>query len=368
MGKLTKEQKKATKALLQYDMGVLAATTAFGKTVVGAYMINKRKTNTLIIVHRRQLLDQWVERLKIFLNLSKDQIGIIGGGKRKAIGKIDVAVIQSLIKNNTVDDIVAEYGHIIVDECHHVSAVSFEAVIRASRAKYVLGLTATATRKDGHHPIIFMQCGPIRYQVDAKKQAKLRSFDHKVVIKNTSFNLSAIPEKFSITQIYTEIMTHPARNQAILNDVIEAIKSGRSPLLLTERKEHATYFADYFSSIFQHVIVMVGGQSAKQRALTKEQLDAVPEHENRLLIATGRYIGEGFDDARLDTLFLTMPISWYGTLAQYAGRLHRDHTSKKEVIIYDYVDNQVPMLAKMSEKRMKGYARIGYSISSSTTN
>ncbi len=182
LGKLTDEQKKVIKELSVHETGVLSATTAFGKTVIGAYMIAKRKTNTLIIVHRRQLLDQWIEKLKIFLNLSADQVGIIGSGKYKPGGIVDVAIIQSLIKSNNVDNIVAKYGHVIVDECHHLPAVSFEQVIRASKAKYVLGLTATVTRKDGHHPIIFMKCGYIRYKVDAKKQALIRPFNRNATV------------------------------------------------------------------------------------------------------------------------------------------------------------------------------------------
>lgn len=361
LGELTNEQQKAAKKLIQNDTGVLAATTAFGKTVIGAHMIAKRKTNTLVIVHRRQLLDQWIERLKVFLDIHQDQIGMIGGGKHKPSGVVDVAIMQSLIKNNIVNDVVAEYGHVIVDECHHLSAVSFEAVIKACKAKYVLGLTATATRKDGHHPIIFMQCGPIRYKVDAKEQAKLRPFNHKVVLRNTAFTLGATTEhKPSISHVYSEIMHDRQRNLLIINDVLNAIKLGRCPLILTERKDHAAFFEQYLSKFCKNVIVMVGGQNAKKRAAVKLQFEAVPEDEERLLIATGRYIGEGFDDKRLDTLFLTMPVSWHGTLAQYAGRLHRNHAHKKEVVIYDYVDNQVPMLAKMAEKRMKGYAKIGY--------
>lgn len=363
-GELTTEQKKATKALLTHDNGVLSATTAFGKTVVGAYMIAKRKRSTLIIVHRRQLMEQWVERLKVFLDLTSDQIGTIGGGKRKLSGIIDVAVIQSLIKKNTVDNLVAEYGHIIIDECHHLSAVSFEAVARSCKAKYVLGLTATATRKDGHQPIIFMQCGPIRYNVDAKKQAQLRAFSHKVIVRNTSFNFVPITEeKITIGQLYSAMILDKDRNEKIFQDVLSVLKTGRSPLLLTERKEHVLYFAEKFKEFCKNIIVMVGGQSDKQRAAVNQQLSSIPDSEERLLIATGRYIGEGFDDPRLDTLFLSMPISWHGTLAQYAGRLHRAHQEKREVIIYDYVDYSSTMLAKMAEKRMKGYINLGYEIS-----
>jgi len=363
LGKLTPEQKRAVQKLLEHDIGVLAATTAFGKTVVAANIIAARKTNTLILVHRRQLLDQWVERLRTFLNIQPNQIGIIGGGKRKPAGIIDVAIIQSLVKKNIVDDSIAEYGQLIIDECHHISAVSFEAVSRASKAKYVLGLTATATRKDGHHPIIFMQCGPIRYKVDAKQQAKLRPFDHKVIVQRTGFQLQ-IPDtqKPTIQQLYAGITKDESRNQMIFDDVLNALEAGRSPLLLTERKDHAVALAERFSKFCKNVVIMVGGQATKQRDLVKKQLDSIPEGEERLIIATGRYIGEGFDDSRLDTLFLTMPISWQGTLAQYAGRLHRLYHSKKEVIIYDYVDHFMPMLSKMAEKRMKGYEKLGYSM------
>ncbi|MBY0533348.1 MAG: DEAD/DEAH box helicase [Rickettsiaceae bacterium] len=336
LGKLTDEQKKAAKKLSSHDIGVLAATTAFGKTVVGAHMIAKRKTNTLIIVHRRQLLDQWIERLKVFLDLGPDQIGMIGGGKYKPSGIVDIAIIQSLIKSNVVDDLVAEYGHVIVDECHHLSAVSFEQVIRACKAKYVLGLTATATRKDGHHPIIFMQCGPIRYKVDAKKQALLRPFNHKIILRNTAFSLNTITEERpSISHVYSEIINDHERNMLIIKDVFQSLKSGCSPLILIQRKEHATFFEQYLSQFCQNVIVMVGGQNTKKRAEVKLKLKTLSDHEERVIIATGSYIGEGFDDKRLDTLFLTMPISWHGTLAQYAGRLHRIHVHKKEVVIYD---------------------------------
>lgn len=360
-GELTNEQEKSVKKLSQHDTGVLAATTAFGKTVIGAHMLAKRKRNTLIIVHRRQLLDQWIEKLKLFLNLEANQIGIIGGGKYKPSGIVDVAIIQSLIKNNVVDDIVENYGHIIVDECHHLSAISFEQVIRACKARYVLGLTATATRKDGHQPIIFMQCGPIRYKVDAKKQALLRPFKHKIVLRNTDFQIQTLPEKkLTINHIYSEIINDYERNMLIVSDVIRSLQYGGCPLILTQRKEHAIFFEQQLSKSCAHVIIMTGGQNAKKRAEVKSKLEEIPDTDNRIIIATGSYIGEGFDDNRLDTLFLTMPISWHGTLAQYAGRLHRTHAHKKEVIIYDYVDNNVPMLLRMAEKRLRGYSKIGY--------
>jgi superfamily II DNA or RNA helicase len=362
LGQLTIEQEQAVAAILKYETGVLAATTAFGKTVVAANMIAARKTNTLVLVHRRQLLDQWVARLQTFLDIEPSQLGVIYGGKKKPTGKIDIALMQSLIRNGVVSDIVADYGHLIVDECHHLSAVGFEAIARAARAQYVLGLSATVTRKDGHHPIIFMQCGPVRHRVDAKKQATARPFDHKVVFRRTEFRLTErnIEEKPSIQSIYAALAHAHARNDQIFDDILKALEARRSPVVITERKDHLDLLAERLSKFAKNVIVLRGGMSARQRREASEALASVPANEERVLVATGRYLGEGFDDVRLDTLFLTMPISWRGTLAQYAGRLHRLHAPKRDVLIYDYVDEREPVLAKMAGKRQAGYRSLGY--------
>lgn len=361
-GTLTLEQHAASDALLRHDTGVLAATTAFGKTVVAAHVIAARQTNTLVLVHRRQLLDQWIARLSAFLDLPPKSIGQIGGGKRKPTGIVDVAVIQSLARKGEVDDIVGEYGHLIVDECHHLSAVSFEAVARRCKAKYVLGLSATVARKDGHHPIIFMQCGPVRFRVNAKRQAVQRPFGHRVVLRQTRFTLplGMNGDRPAIQYVYNALARDEPRNAMIFDDVMKSLEGRRSPMILTERKEHALLLAERLSQFASNVIVLHGGMGIKARRAQAEQLAAIADTEERVLIATGRYIGEGFDDARLDTLFLTMPISWRGTLAQYAGRLHRLHPGKREVVIYDYVDEAVPVLARMSGKRIKGYDSLGY--------
>ena len=240
-GQLRPEQLTAARQMLAHDTGVLSATTAFGKTVVAAWLIAERAVNTLVLVHRRQLVDQWIERLSSFLGLSKKEIGQIGGGKRRATGKLDVAVIQSLVRKGVVKDLVGDYGHIIVDECHHLSAQSFELVARRAKAKYVMGLSATVTRKDGHHPIIFMQCGPVRYRVDAKAAATERPFAHTVHVRPTSFRplTEADPDRrLQFHALYQELMADEDRNRMICDDVLEAVRDGRSPLLLTERKEH----------------------------------------------------------------------------------------------------------------------------------
>lgn len=364
-GTLRPEQQLAADQLIKHDIGVLSASTAFGKTVIGVWLIAQRKVNTLVIVHRKQLMDQWLESLQSFLGLEKKEIGQIGGGKHKITGTVDVAMIQSLINKGTVNDLIGNYGHIIVDECHHISAASFEQVIRQAKAKFITGLSATVTRQDGHHPIIFMQCGPVRYKVDDRQQAASQSFTHKVIIRRTGFTLPSrvddTPEP-GIQEVYATLATDSHRNQMIVDDVIETIHSGRSPVLLTERREHLAFFTDALAGKVKNIFVLSGGMGQKQRSILMSQLKNVPENEERLIIATGRYLGEGFNDARLDTLFLTLPVSWRGTVAQYAGRLHRNYDLKSEVVIYDYVDEQVSVLMGMFKKRQKAYKAIGYKV------
>lgn len=366
LGTLTAEQHSAADALLSHDTGVLAATTAFGKTVVACKLIAERGTNTLVLVHRQQLLDQWVARLRTFLDIDGAHIGVVRGGRKMPTGFIDVATIQSLVKKGEVSDLVADYGHVVVDECHHLSAVSFEAVARAAKAKYLLGLSATVTRKDGHHPIIFMQCGPIRYRVDAKKQAAARPFSHRVVVKRTAFRAERQnADATSIQELYSLLARDTARNDMIFNDVLSALEARRSPVVITERKDHLETIAERLTKFAKNVIVLKGGMGVRQRRQVAESLKSIADGEERVIVATGRYLGEGFDDARLDTLFLTMPISWRGTLAQYAGRLHRLHATKRDVVIYDYVDAHEPRLAKMASRREAGYRNLGYEVTNS---
>ena len=281
-------------------------------------------------------------------------------------GRIDVAVIQSLYQKEAVKDFVAEYGQVIVDECHHISAFTFEQVMKQVKAKYVVGLTATPTRKDGHHPIIYMQCGPVRFSMSAKAMAEMNPFEHRVVPRHTDFRMPLDLTEVTIQDVYGALSNDASRNAMIADDMVRAIESGRSPLLLTGRTEHLQYFATRLSGVAQHVFVLKGGMGKKQRRLIAEAMASVSDNESRVILATGSYIGEGFDDARLDTLFLAMPISWKGTLQQYAGRLHRLHDNKRVVQVYDYIDNGVPMLARMYERRLRGYSDIGYAIEQAT--
>ena len=270
-------------------------------------------------------------------------------------------MIQSLVRQQgKVEDIVAEYGHVIVDECHHLPAVSFERVLSEVKAVFVLGLTATPQRRDGHHPILEMQLGPIRFAVDAKSQAKARPFQHRLLVRETLFSVGEGKSSLSIQEIFRALFQNTGRNELILSDIEKALQEHRSPILLTERKEHLEFFADRLQGKVKHLVVLQGGMTEKERRELTSRLLNIPDGEPRNVLATGRYIGEGFDDSRLDTLFLAMPISWKGTLVQYAGRLHRLHPGKSEVRIYDYVDTRVPMLVRMFEKRLKAYRAIGY--------
>ena len=217
-GTLRPEQETAAAAMLAHDTGVLSATTAFGKTVLAAHLIAARGVNTLVLVHRQQLLEQWIERLSSFLGLPAKSIGRLGGGHKKLTGTIDVALIQSLVRKGVVDDRVADYGHLIVDECHHLSAHSFELVARRAKARFVLGLSATVARKDGHHPIIFMQCGPVRHRVDAKQQADARPFSHHVIVRPTGLRSVAEPDpdrRLEYQNLCAEIIRSDPRNAMI---------------------------------------------------------------------------------------------------------------------------------------------------------
>jgi superfamily II DNA or RNA helicase len=358
-GRLTAAQEKAAKSLLAHDLGVFVAPPGVGKTVVGTHVIAARGRSTLVLVHRKPLLDQWVAQLSLFLGLTSKAIGQIGGGKRMPTGRLDVAMLQSLVRDGTVHDVVAKYGHVVVDECHHVPAASFERVMSEVRARYVTGLTATPYRRDGHQPIIHMQCGPVRFAIDPKSQTARRPFEHRLICRETAFRTRLGPNA-GIQELYAAIAGDAQRNELILNDVIGAMEEGRTPILLTERRDHLEYFAARLRAFARHLVVLQGGVTAKARRETTAQLAAIPDGEERLILATGRYIGEGFDDARLDTLFLAMPVSWKGTLVQYTGRLHRLSPGKTEVRIYDYVDRGVPLLTRMFEKRLRGYRAIGY--------
>jgi superfamily II DNA or RNA helicase len=359
-GELTPIQQAAARAILQHDTGVFVAPPGIGKTVLGTYLVAQRRRSTLILVHRQQLLDQWIAQLAMFLGIDEKDIGQVRGGKKTPNGMLDVAMLQSLGRKGSVDDRVADYGQVIMDECHHLAASSYERILSEVKARYVVGLTATPQRRDGHHPIIEMQLGPVRFSVDAKSQAAKRPFGHRLIVRETQYVPRPELTVNGPQGYYAELAADEKRNQLILDDVIKVIQEGRSPILLTERKNHLKLFADRLKGFVRHIVVLEGGRTRREQKAANEQLSRIPDDEERLILATGKYIGEGLDDPRLDTLFLALPISFKGTLVQYAGRLHRLHPRKTEVRFFDYVDRSVPMLTKMFEKRLQGYRAIGY--------
>ncbi len=357
-GDLTNEQKDSFSELLKHDIGILVASPGMGKTVLGTCMIAERKTNTLILVHRKMLMEQWIEQISSFLNISVKEIGRIGGGKYKPNKIIDVAMLQSLEKKGEIDTLIKNYGYIIVDECHHIPAVSFERVMNEANARYITGLTATIERRDGHHPIIMMQCGPIRFKSDSHK-SQSDHFTCKLISRATHF-VMLISEGDSIHKIWPELIKDDERNRMIFNDVMDVLAEGRCPIVITERIEHINILQNLFESTVDRLIILHGRMKSKTRVDMMRRLQESSFLEKRLVLATGSYIGEGFDDPRLDTLFLTMPVSFKGRIIQYAGRLNRTYYGKKELRIYDYVDTRVPVLERMYMRRTKAYKSLGF--------
>ena len=373
-GDLREEQQKAMEAFAEHNIGTLSATTAFGKTVFAIGMIAKRKVNTLILVHNKALLEQWKERLETFLKIDEtieepetkqgrkkksSAIGCLYAGKNTLHGIIDIALIQSCLSDGEAKPFVKDYGMVIVDECHHVSSVSFEQVLRQVTATHVYGLTATPIRKDGHQPIIFMQCGKIRFASDAKNQMENQSFKRLLIPRFTTFRNITSDSK-TYVQITQDLSEDKVRNEFIIADVKTAIQNGRTPLVLTTRTAHVRVLAQMLIPFADHVIQLVGADSTKEKRLALQKLQSIPTSESLVIVATGKYVGEGFDYPRLDTLFLIMPIAWRGNVEQYAGRLHREYAGKTEVCIYDYVDIHVPLCDSMYRKRLKGYSKAGY--------
>jgi len=356
LGTLRPDQDAAIHALMPYDTGILCAPTAFGKTVTAAALIARRRVNTLVLVHRTELLRQWQARLQTFLGVGKEVVGTIGGGKPKTTGQIDIAVMQSLSRKGEISDLIKNYGQVIVDECHHLSAVSFEALLRSAPARYVLGLTATPIRRDGQQPIIFMQCGPIRHTA-----ARPESAPHDLsVIPRMLSGPIPLPDGAGIQDVFKTLADDTGRTALIVSDVRSAYDQGRKVLVLTQRTEHVDVLEHALVGHVENLYTLHGRMPKKQRLARLSELESFPEDAPRVLLATGKLIGEGFDHPALDTLVLAMPISWRGILQQYTGRLHRAHTAKTDVQVIDFVDEGNVALMRMWEKRKMGYRTMGY--------
>ena len=374
-GTLYEEQMRGASTILEHDNGILAATTSFGKTVVGAYMIAQRKTNTLILVHNTEIQKNWIEDLTKFLDINaelpeyktktgrvkkrKSVIGKLYAGHNSMTGIIDVAIFSSLGKGDDINPIIEQYGMVIMDECHHGAAQTVEDVIGSAKAKYVYGLTATPKREDGLEKKVFMQFGPIRFRYTAKERAEKQGIDHFVYPRFTRL-VSASDLK--VTEANRAVIECDSRNEQIIIDVENCVQNGRTPLVLTKYKEHADLLYQRLQGKADHIYLLQGGGSRKAKDEMRLQMRSVPDEESVILVAIDKYIGEGFNYPRLDTMMLTMPAAAEGNIEQFAGRLHRDYETKTEVIIYDYVDSHIRVLEKMYHKRLRTYKKIGYKI------
>jgi len=376
-GELYPEQQEAAQRMLAYDNGVLHAATAFGKTAVGAYLVATRKVNTLVLVHNTEIMKNWVEDFEKFLEINEESpeyitpkgrikrrksvIGRLNSSHNSVTGILDVVMISSLGKKGEINELVKEYGMVIMDECHHGASQTAEDVLQEVNARYVYGLTATPKRDDGQEQKIFMQFGPVRYRYTAKDRAKKQGIGHFVYPRFTRLTHTN-GTNIKVNDANRLVIESKLRNQQIISDVVDCLEQGRTPLVLTKNREHAAYLYEQLKGKTNHIFLLQGGRNSKERDEIRNQMRAVPENESIVLVATGQYIGEGFNYPRLDTMMLTMPISWQGNVEQYSGRLHRDYESKKDVIIYDYVDAHIKVLEKMYHKRLRTYKKMGYEI------
>lgn len=373
-GELTFEQELALSDMISKENGLLHAETGFGKTVLGAALISERKTKTIILVHNRQLLDQWLDRLNHFLTFEEEEatrytpsgrekvigyVGQYGGTKKWLSGLVDVVMIQSLFKLENSQSLLDKYEMMIVDECHHVSALMFEKVVAQFRGKYLYGLTATPERKNGHEPIVFQRIGEILHTADKRET----DFKRQLQLRFTSFGHLEI-EKTKVSnfiQLSDWIATDSVRNQLILKDILAQVAEGRNILVLVNRIQQINVFEKLLKEKEVDDFYIISGETKVQERTsllkTLEQLD-----KGFVFLSTGKYIGEGFDLPQLDTLILAAPFSWKNNLIQYAGRIHRNYKDKSLVRIFDYVDIHVPYLEKMFQKRQVAYRKMDYCV------
>ena len=377
-GELRPEQDKALKELIRYDNGILHAATAFGKTVVSSAIIAQKKINTLIILESSALIEQWKEALEKFLNINeglptyetktgrvrkrKSLIGTLQGAHDSMTGIIDIAMAGSLCKKGKYHKMMNEYGLVLIDECHHSASETIANVLKEVKAKYVYGVTATPKRGDGLEKINYMLIGPIRYSYTAKEKAKEQGIQHLVYPRFTRTvpPRGVITDKMHPNEAYEIIHNNDVRDEQIIEDVKNCVAAGRTPVVLSRYKDHSEKFYERLKGYADHVFLMTGNNSKKEHRKILEQMHQVDKNESLILIATGSLVGEGFDFPRLDTLFMATPVSFRGVVEQYAGRLNRDYAGKENVIIYDYVDNHIPMFNNMYMKRLKAYKQIGY--------
>jgi superfamily II DNA or RNA helicase len=352
-GVLTAQQQDAVDDLADRDLGVLVSPPGTGKTVMGCALIASGGVPTLVIVYRTPLLEQWRDQLAALLDLDAEQIGQLGGGRDRRSGVVDIATVQTLARRDDIADLTSRYGLLVVDECHHVPAVTIADVVGQIPARRVLGLTATPYRQDGLDALIAMHCGPIRHHPGQAATG----LGLQLEVHDTRFRFPS-SEQIAIQQIFAALAEDPRRTQQIAADVADAVAAGRRCLVLSERKAHLTALVNELDEHGVGVLVLHGSLSRADEQRTMDRLETVAERPIAV-VATGQYVGEGFDCPPLDTLFITFPISSKGKIVQYVGRVLRPFDGKHTVTVHDYHDAEVPVLRRMHDRRRKAYRSLG---------
>jgi superfamily II DNA or RNA helicase len=356
---LTDRQQSALDALIPHHLGVLVAPPGSGKTVIACGIIAHRKLPTLIVVDRQPLVEQWRERLGEHLGMATKEIGQLGGG-RNTKGAIDIAMAQSLARREDLGELAKAYGLVIVDECHHVPAVTFERVVRQMPVRHWLGLTATPYRRDHLEKLITMYCGAERHRMTPDHDESVRV--ERLLVTHTTGHEQPSDEALSIQAVFRSLVEDEERSRQICSDVAAAIEVQRNCLVLTQWTEHLESLSDELRRLGIEAIVMRGGMGKKARASASAEMRAQTSAGGLALLATGSFLGEGFDLPQLDTLFLAFPLAFKGRIVQYVGRVLRPLPGKSRVEVHDYVDINVPVLARMHTKRLPAYGSLGFPI------